>query len=105
MASHGIHIFIISYINVKEVCPICSGQLKYWTESVVERKRIVNPKTGTLSKKVDTIIGDSSEGGNEGIECTRCGWIYNTINLMGSHEVNIPELLENVSSRQIKQQN
>jgi len=66
----------------KYVCPVCGGKLFYWKEKVVESRKFVNPKTGILQKTVTNInYTDSTGDGNEGVECNKCGWCYNTISL------------------------
>lgn len=65
----------------KFICPDCGGKLFYWNEIVNEERRTINPTTGHINKKVTIIKGGKDDSGNEGVQCEKCGWLYNTISL------------------------
>lgn len=70
----------------KYICPKCGGNLTYWTETVIETRKQVDPITGKLCGR--KTVCTASGAGNEGLECLACGWEYNTVSLRGKHSGN-----------------
>lgn len=78
----------------KYICPECGGTLIYWEEEVVEKKKSIDSRTGKVYGKATKTI---TEGENEGVACESCGWMYNTVNLVGSK--NVPKWIEELGER------
>lgn len=60
------------------VCPKCGGQLVYWKEYLVTKTQIILPD-GSLRSSVKTSKPEVLDSMG-GLECTSCGWVFNTVN-------------------------
>ena len=76
----------------KFVCPECGSKLFYWNEIIQEERRSINSSTGHINKKIITIKGNKDSSGNEGVQCEKCGWIYNTISMKSGNENTITDV-------------
>ena len=65
----------MEYLKNKYVCPECSSQLKVYREYVLEKQRLINPKTGMLNKKTITTKAEKLDTPG-GLECTKCDFVY-----------------------------
>lgn len=55
------------------VCPDCASNVEFCVEEVVFHKRIVDPKTGRLRKRIKT-QSDGNPQERALFQCTSCSW-------------------------------
>lgn len=58
---------------MKVICPDCDSNIEFCVEETVLHKRIVDPKTGKLKKRVK-IESEGIPADRAVFQCTNCSW-------------------------------